>query len=306
MKILLISGHGAGDTGAVGCGYKEADLTRTATSILDGKFKAYDVTVKRYPTSHDAYQDNRNGNYAVSLLGYNLVIEVHFNSYNHSAHGVETLYRNANCKGLAQKVTRAIASFGFTNRGAKERTDLANMNYCWRNGIPYILIETCFIDSAEDMAKYKAKIYNIWGKVADTVCDYYGIKEYASNGHGVTAEKPKAQKVAVDGSWGKETTKATQKLLKTTVDGIVSNQPTANKKYLPCCSVTSWEFKDIGYDGGSSMIRALQKMLGVTADGYCGKKTVTALQKYLGVSATGYCGVDTVKAWQRFINSKVK
>ena len=37
MKILLISGHGAGDSGAVGCGHKEADLTRTATNILAGK-----------------------------------------------------------------------------------------------------------------------------------------------------------------------------------------------------------------------------------------------------------------------------
>ena len=312
MKILLISGHGAGDSGAVGCGYKEAELTRTATSILEGKLKAYDVAVTRYPTSHDAYQDRRNGNYAVSLLGFNLVIEVHFNSYNKSAHGVETLYRNAKCKGIANAVTNAIAPFGFTNRGSKVRTDLANMNYCYRNGVPYILIETCFIDNAEDMSRYKAHIYNIWGKVASAVCAYYGIKEFASNGQSVTVNKPNATKpqtpqtIAVDGSWGKETTKATQKFFKTAIDGIVSNQPTANRQYLPGCSVTSWEFKKSGFGGGSAMVRALQKMVGASVDGYCGKQTVRALQKYLGITVDGYCGVNTVKAWQRFINTKVK
>lgn len=182
MKLLLISGHGAGDSGAVGCGFKEADLTRTAASILEGKFKSYDVTVARYPASHDAYQDGRGGGYAVSLKSYGLVVEIHFNSYNGSAYGTETLYRQQSCKGLAQAVTNAIASVGFYNRGAKVRTDLGNMNYCYRNGIPYILIETCFIDNADDMKRYQAQLYSVWGKVAAAVCSYYGISKNASNG----------------------------------------------------------------------------------------------------------------------------
>ena len=183
MKLLIIAGHGAGDSGAVGCGFEEADLTRTAASILEGKFKSYDVTVARYPATHDAYQDMRNGGgYAVSLLSYNLVIEVHFNSYNKSAYGTETLYRQQSCKALAEKVTSAIASIGFYNRGAKKRTDLGNMNYCYRNGIPYILIETCFIDNEDDMKRYQANLYSVWGKVAAAVCSYYGISKNASNG----------------------------------------------------------------------------------------------------------------------------
>ena len=39
MKILLISGHGAGDVGAVGNGYREADLTREVVNLLAPKLR---------------------------------------------------------------------------------------------------------------------------------------------------------------------------------------------------------------------------------------------------------------------------
>ena len=182
MKILLISGHGAGDSGAVGCGHKESDLTRTATSILAGKFAAYDVSVSRYPVARDAYQDNRNGSLAVHLDGYDLVIEVHFNSYNGEAYGTEVLYKPSSMKALASKVSAAIAGVGLLDRGAKQRTDLANMNRCAKLGVPYILIETCFIDNKNDMKIYEANLYNVWDRVASAICSYYGIKKLASGG----------------------------------------------------------------------------------------------------------------------------
>lgn len=182
MKILLISGHGAGDSGACGCGYKEADLTRTATNILAGKLSAYDVSVTRYPVARNAYEDNKSGSLALHLDGYDLVIEVHFNSYNGSAYGTEVLYKPSNMEKLAKKVSAAIASVGLYDRGAKKRTDLMNMNTCARLGVPYILIESAFIDNSNDMKVYHAKIYDLWGKVAEAVCNYYGCKKYASAG----------------------------------------------------------------------------------------------------------------------------
>lgn len=311
MKILLISGHGAGDSGAVGCGYKEADLTREATNILAGKLNAYDVSITRYPTARDAYQDNRNGRLATPFSAYNLVVEVHFNSFNGDAHGTEVLYRENNSKTLASKVSSAIASVSFANRGAKYRTNLANMNACYRLNVPYILIETCFIDYSVDMKFYKLHEYDVWGKVASTICSYYGVGKLASSGESIKPSKPtpvqsKSEKITVDGWWGQATTRLAQKVLGTTIDGIVSNQPMANKKRLPNCSTYSWEFKASGYGAGSSMVRALQRMVKADADGYCGPMTVKALQKFLGVDTDGYCGPATVKAWQRWLNTKVK
>ena len=39
MNILLIAGHGDGDSGAVGNGYKECDLTREFASLICSKLK---------------------------------------------------------------------------------------------------------------------------------------------------------------------------------------------------------------------------------------------------------------------------
>lgn len=311
MKILLISGHGAGDSGAVGCGYKEADLTREATNILAGKLNAYDVSVTRYPTARDAYQDNRNGRLATPFSAYNLVVEVHFNSFNGDAHGTEVLWRENNSRPLASKVSSAIASVGFVNRGAKYRTNLANMNACYRLNVPYILIETCFIDYSVDMKFYKLHEYDVWGKVASTICSYYGVGKLASSGESIKPSKPtpvqsKSEKITVDGWWGQATTRLAQKVFGTYVDGIVSNQPLVNKKYLPNCSTYSWEFKQSDYRAGSSLVRAIQRHIKADDDGYFGKQSVMCLQKALGVSVDGSCGPATVKAFQRYLNSKVK
>lgn len=115
-----------------------------------------------------------------------------------------------------------------------------------------------------------------------------------------------SQYLVLDGSFGSLTVKATQVFLKTTADGVVSNQPTDNKKYL-CASVNDvWLFKPYKNCGkGSEMVRALQKKLGVDIDGFMGYQTISGLQKYLKIVVDGYMGAQTVKAWQKYLNSKV-
>ena len=43
MKILLIAGHGAGDPGASGCGYREANLTRELVNLIAPKLRKYAI-----------------------------------------------------------------------------------------------------------------------------------------------------------------------------------------------------------------------------------------------------------------------
>lgn len=110
------------------------------------------------------------------------------------------------------------------------------------------------------------------------------------------------QRLAVDGIWGKATTKKLQKVLGTIQDGIVSEQSISCKKYLQNCHVSSWQFS---YNpAGSQMVEALQKKLKVEIDGLAGINTVKALQKFLGVEADGYCGPITVKALQTWLNKQ--
>ena len=118
------------------------------------------------------------------------------------------------------------------------------------------------------------------------------------------------EKILEDGVWGCGTTKASQKVLGTYVDGIVSNQLNSTKKYLQNVHSGSWQFEKKARTG-SAMVRALQKLVGATIDGYMGKNTVKALQKFLnnkGFNAgkvDGYMGEKTVKAWQKFLNSRL-
>ncbi len=115
----------------------------------------------------------------------------------------------------------------------------------------------------------------------------------------------KKESITVDGSWGTATTKALQKIFKTTTDGVISNQPSLNKKYLSAASTTTWKFKDKDYKAGSQLIKALQKKFGITADGLFGQQSVKALQKFLGITQDGSMGKETVKALQKWINKNL-
>ena len=114
--------------------------------------------------------------------------------------------------------------------------------------------------------------------------------------------------LTVDGSFGSATVRRTQEFLGVAVDGVVSNQPASNKKYLPAAYTGCWEFKYNGYKQGSNMVRALQAFVGCEQDGWCGKTTVMTLQQlltnlhYYTGAIDGSMGPETVKAWQRYLN----
>ena len=122
---------------------------------------------------------------------------------------------------------------------------------------------------------------------------------------------PAKDQISVDGEWGKSTTRATQKVLGTVVDGVVSKQLKSQKKYMPNCLTSSWEFKTTGTKGGSAMVKALQKLVGSAQDGHMGPNTIKAMQTFLNKngfncgSVDGYMGPTTVKAWQKYINSRL-
>lgn len=119
------------------------------------------------------------------------------------------------------------------------------------------------------------------------------------------ASKPKSNKIDPDGEWGPATTTAAQKVFGTPIDGIVSRQIAKYKKYMPACLSSSWKFLDSGYKGGSQLIKAIQKWIGVAQDGLCGPGTIKALQKKLGFTekkVDGVMGPATVTAFQKYLN----
>lgn len=135
----------------------------------------------------------------------------------------------------------------------------------------------------------------------------WGGSDTSGNTSGSTSSTAGAStgnvKISVDGSWGPATTRKAQKVFGTTCDGVISNQPMTNKKYLPNASTSTWQFKHSGYRGGSSLIKAIQRRIGASVDGYFGPGSVKALQKFLGISQDGSMGPATVKAFQTWLNN---
>ena len=101
--------------------------------------------------------------------------------------------------------------------------------------------------------------------------------------------------------WGHELTKCLQEIFKTGVDGVISDQPTSNKKYCAGIAAAEWSGK---LSGGSDLIKAMQRWAGVTADGYLGPQTIRALQKKLGTPVDGVISYPSamVKALQEWCN----
>lgn len=109
---------------------------------------------------------------------------------------------------------------------------------------------------------------------------------------------PKGTGLTLDGIMGVATTKATQKYFKTTQDGVISGQYKSNIARCPGITTMKQGRK------GSTMIKALQKYLGVTQDGHLGPNTIKAWQKKMGTIQDGTISKPSnlIKAWQKYLN----
>ena len=174
MNILLVSGHGDGDPGACANGFKEADLTRDVAARLCENLKmACSVTV--FDKTKNMYQyQKKYGN--IDFKNYDLVLEIHFNAG--GGEGSEILTHTNSCsKKTDELILKNLSSSGFKNRGVKKRSDLYNMNVCYKQDVPYSLLELCFIDSAGDMKLYAKNKSKIISSIADGIKEAYNLKK---------------------------------------------------------------------------------------------------------------------------------
>lgn len=184
MRILLIAGHGGSpyDPGAVGCGYEEATETRRIVQNVTQYLRAYGIDVVLYGKNRNAYADLCNG--IALLLGVDYVVEVHLNAGvgdqggNGYTTGTEILvHPSESGVTVEQEILSRICALGFTNRGIKPRGDLGVMGYYAANGISHALIETCFIDDADDMRLYESNFDAICKAIADGIVAGFGLAE---------------------------------------------------------------------------------------------------------------------------------
>ena len=116
-----------------------------------------------------------------------------------------------------------------------------------------------------------------------------------------------SDKIAEDGLWGEMTTRKAQLIFKSGdyVDGIVSNQLSRFKDENPGLLDSTFEW-DNYMRGGSLLIKAIQRKVGVNDDGYIGPDTISAMQRWLGTPVDGCVSNPSVmvKAFQHWLNNQ--
>lgn len=247
-------------------------------------------------------------------------VSVHLNASKKDAgdgktKGVEVFIYNSSsqAKSAALRVCKELASLGFTNRGVKTSTSLYVLSH---TKSPAMLVEVCFVDDKDDYNLYKkvgvnaickAIVSGILGKTISGTTVPSGATNTTpspSGGSKTSATSAESKAIlAVDGKMGTETTKRAQRVFKTTVDGKISNQLSAYKSI--CAGILSAEWSSTK-KGGSSLVKAIQKWLGVTQDGYIGPSTIKALQKKMGTTVDGKLDNPSqcIKAFQTWLNKQ--
>lgn len=181
VKVLLVAGHGEGDVGACGCGYREAELTREVAELLKKKLAAY-LTVDVFDVRKNLYKYVSSGK-RFDFTSYDYVLEVHFNAAasdekgNGKITGVEFLvHTTAKAQTIGSNIVRNLSAVGFTNRGVKERNNLLVMNVCQKQKTSYGLLEVCFIDDKDDMNLYQKRKEDIIQGIAEGLLEGFGIQ----------------------------------------------------------------------------------------------------------------------------------
>ena len=180
-KLFLIAGHGAGDPGACGNGYMEAERVRVLAErikVLGGG------NVMLADTSRNWYKDNGISHLTISKEYQ--IAELHMDSSKFkSARGGHVII-NGNYP--ADKYDKALANFIediLPGRAEKiePRTDLANPKRAAAKGYSYRLVECGFISNATDVGIFNSRMDDI----ARGVLNAFGIPPLGSNAGNNTA-----------------------------------------------------------------------------------------------------------------------
>lgn len=209
VVVVLDPGHGGTDSGALGNGLQEKDLTLKIAKYCKEELEKYSGVTVYMTREDDRYLGNRVGDAASDLAnrvdkakewGADLLVSIHINSG--GGQGVEVYYPNSNYNATigkegedsAQKILDELLKLGLKNRGIKIRSteydtypdgSLRDWYGIIRRsklaGFPGIIVEHAFIDNEDDAAKLKDESFLKQCGVADAtgIANHFGL----SKGH---------------------------------------------------------------------------------------------------------------------------
>lgn len=189
MVLYVIAGHGAGDPGACGNGYTEAERVRALASVIAQRGGS---SVVLLDTSRNWYADK--GVNTLSVAKGNALVELHMDAATPSAKGGHVIIKAG--IGGADQYDKALASaiasiFPGRAQSIVEESSLANANRAYARGINYRLLECGFITNAGDVQTFNARMT----EVADAILGAFGIKPAGSAAPAPAPVKASIEKV---------------------------------------------------------------------------------------------------------------
>lgn len=167
MKIFINPGHCIGrDSGAVGYGLTEAQVAMNIAKRVSAYLAAVDYTTKVF--QYDGLDE------IVDVANYwdaDLFISIHCNAYDGNTQGTETFYCQNSVEGekLAFAIQRQIiAKLNTVNRGVKP----SNFFVLRYSKCPAVLVETAFIDNADDNKLLLVCVDDFARAIACGITDY--------------------------------------------------------------------------------------------------------------------------------------
>ena len=184
--VMLDAGHGGHDSGAVGNGLREKDLTlRMALRVRDILQQSYEGVIVRMTRTTDKYLSLAERTRMANNAKANYFFSFHINAGGGTGYEDfiwNKLATNSATDKSRQKVHNAVkpvlSKYGIRNRGMKK----ANFHVLRETLMQAVLVETLFIDNANDakLLKNNNFIEDICQAYAKGIADVLGAKKKAA------------------------------------------------------------------------------------------------------------------------------
>ena len=169
--VVIDSGHGGSDPGAVYRGRREKDDTLRLTLAVGEILQENGIEVL-YTRTTDVYLSPYERAVEANQAGVDFFLSIHRNSYptDNEVMGVESLiYDLSGLKyQMAQEINEQLETVGFVDLGVKARPNLVVLK---RTRMPAVLVEAGFINSETDNKLFDSNFQDIAQAIATGVLD---------------------------------------------------------------------------------------------------------------------------------------
>lgn len=292
--LFVIAGHGAGDPGATGNGYTEAERVRALARRIR---ELGGASVTLGDMNRNYYADK--GISSLNIPKDWAIAELHIDSGAKTARGGHVIIKEGYDPDEHDKALAALLGEILPGRSERivGRNDLANPNRAAAKGYNYRLIEFGFISNAEDMKIFNTRMDDI----ARGVLQAFGIPVPSQ-------EKPK-EATSVNATIQSNTGEDCMRLeLKDAGDGYFYIKDKAHGFYLDVADGAAKDGTNVQFYKGNKTDAQKWKLIWKSFKNakYLMLSPKCAPGKYLSVENNGVGGKNNLKLWSDLNNSKQK